>query len=114
MFIFLFLTDMLLGLRPKVSASHVRFSRTRVHTVIAVSLLLALLPAARAQTLGSSGTISGSVVDPSGAIVPGATVEIQNPVSGYRRSTAKDGSGHFQFTNVPFNPYHLGVTAAGF
>ena len=54
------------------------------------------------------------VLDPSGKTVANATVEITNVVSGYSRTmnTAKDGS--FRFTNVPFNPYHLSVTANGF
>jgi len=62
----------------------------------------------------SSGTISGTVVDPSGAVVAQATVEIHNPVSEYDRSTTTDSSGNFAFSNVPFNPYHLSVTATGF
>ncbi len=59
-------------------------------------------------------SITGTVVDPSGRVVVNATVEIHNPVSGYDRSTATDGSGNFTFPNVPFNPYHLSVAAVGF
>ena len=68
---------------------------------------------ARAQT-GSSTSIIGTVVDPSGAVVPNATVEVRNPVSGFSRSTATDSSGKFSIPNVPFNPYHVTVTGAGF
>ena len=77
------------------------------------SLLLISAPAF-SQSLGNSGTIQGTVVDPSGGAIKGATVIIQNPVSGYARSAQTDPSGHFQFANIPFNPYHLTVTAAGF
>jgi hypothetical protein len=59
-------------------------------------------------------SISGTVVDPTGAVVVNATVEVHNPVSGYDRSTSTDTSGKFNFPNVPFNPYHLTVTATGF
>ena len=62
----------------------------------------------------NSGTISGTVVDPSAAVVANATIEIHNPVSGLDRTTTTDSSGAFNFPNVPFNPYHLSVTAAGF
>ncbi len=62
----------------------------------------------------SSGSIRGSVLDQSGAAIPGATVEIQNPVSQYTKSTQTDGQGNFAFDNLPYNPYHLSVTAAGF
>jgi hypothetical protein len=67
-----------------------------------------------AQSLGTSGTIQGTVVDPSGAVVAGARIEIQNPVSGYQHSATSDADGKFIFSNVPFNPYHLTVTRQGF
>jgi hypothetical protein len=66
-----------------------------------------------AAQLGA-GSVTGAILDPTGAVVPNATVEIHNPVSGFIRSTATDSSGKFAFNNVPFNPYHLSVTAEGF
>jgi len=41
-------------------------------------------------------------------------MQLFNPVSHFDRSTTTDGSGKFSFPNVPFNPYHLSVTGAGF
>jgi Carboxypeptidase regulatory-like domain/TonB-dependent Receptor Plug Domain len=78
---------------------------------LAVSCTAAI---ASAQSVGNSGSINGTVTDPSGAVVPGVQVEIHNPVSGYDRAATTDASGHFEFTNVPFNPYHLTVTGPGF
>jgi len=69
---------------------------------------------ATAQSAGNAGSINGTVVDPTGAVVPNATIEIRNPVSQFDRSTTSDGSGKFEFTNVPFNPYHLTVKAQSF
>ena len=69
---------------------------------------------AGAQSAGNSGSINGTVLDSTGAVVPNAKVEIRNSVSGFDRSTTSDSSGAFQFTNIPFNPYHLSVSAAGF
>ncbi len=62
----------------------------------------------------TNGTVHGSVVDPSGAAVNGATVEIQNPVSHYSESTQTDSAGNFQFVNIPYNNYHVSTTANGF
>src|SRR6201993_1958101 len=62
----------------------------------------------------NSGSITGMVSDPSGAVIPGASVSIQNPVSAYSRTTTSDSAGHFRFSNLPFNPYHLTVTKDGF
>jgi len=67
-----------------------------------------------AQSVGSAGTVTGAVTDPSGAVLPGATATILNPVSGFARTTTTDSSGEFSITNIPFNPYHLTVSAAGF
>jgi hypothetical protein len=62
----------------------------------------------------NASSISGTVLDPSGASVAQATITIHDPVSGYARSATSDGSGSFRFSNVPFNTYHLEVTASGF
>jgi hypothetical protein len=53
-------------------------------------------------------------VDQTGAVVPNATVEIHNPVSAFQRTTSTDSAGKFAISNVPFNPYHVSVTAEGF
>jgi hypothetical protein len=66
-----------------------------------------------AQSL-TSGTLTGKVADPTGALIPLATVTIENPVSGYRQSTKTDSKRTFSFKNLPFNPYHLQVIAKGF
>lgn len=75
--------------------------------------VLLSLPA-KAQAGAISGTITGSITDPSGAVVPGATVTIQNPVTQYERATHSDNTGHFQFPNVPYESYHMTVKAKGF
>ncbi|HVB99157.1 MAG TPA: TonB-dependent receptor, partial [Candidatus Dormibacteraeota bacterium] len=73
---------------------------------------LGFVSRARGQT--TSATVSGTVVDPSGAVVPHAVVMIQNPVSGYIQTAKTDSAGAFSIPNVPFNPYHMTVTATGF
>jgi carboxypeptidase family protein len=87
--------------------------RKSLRTPIAIVLYFALGLGADAQS-GSSTSVSGTVLDPSGAVVPNATVEIRNPVSAFDRTTPTDSAGQFTIPNVPFNPYHLKVTAPGF
>jgi hypothetical protein len=67
-----------------------------------------------AQSAGNYGTVYGTVTDTSGAVVPNATVTIENPVSRYSRQSTSDRAGHFQFSNLPLNPYHLTIVASGF
>ncbi len=81
---------------------------------VAIFAVIFITTAVTGQSAGNSGSINGSVVDPTGAVVPNATVKVHNPVSGFDRSTATDAAGKFAFTNIPFNPYHLTVTAEGF
>ena len=81
---------------------------------IAIIAVTFLNGAVWAQSGGNAGSIEGTVVDPTGAVVPKAEVEIHNPVSGLKRTTTSDAAGKFSFSNVPFNPYHLVVTAEGF
>jgi hypothetical protein len=86
----------------------------KVPAVFCVTLFAAV-PCGFAQpTNASSGTVRGSVVDPSGGAIVGAAVSIGNPVSGYMRSTVTDSQGKFEFGNLPFNSYHLNTTAPNF
>ena len=84
-----------------------------VFILLGFSMGVFCAPGAAAQA-GSTGTIKGTVTDPTGAVVPGAIVKIQNPVSQYARTATTDGQGDFQFINVPFDSYHLTAHASGF
>lgn len=80
-------------------------------------LVFSILGVAFASVLaqsGNSGTVRGTVTDPSGAVIPGATVRITNALSGLDKTTTADATGQFQFANVPFHPYSVTVSAAGF
>jgi hypothetical protein len=76
--------------------------------------LFLLTVAAHAQSLGNAGTIEGTVVDPSAASVPKATITLTNAVTGYKQSVESDANGVFRLTNIPPNTYHLTATAPGF
>ncbi|MGA7471694.1 MAG: carboxypeptidase-like regulatory domain-containing protein, partial [Candidatus Sulfotelmatobacter sp.] len=89
------------------------YSKSLSATFVVVFLLVLGLQA-HAQSGGSSGSISGTVLDPTGAVVAFAGVEIHNPVSHFDRTTATDSSGKFTIPNVPFNPYHVTVLGRGF
>lgn len=87
---------------------------TRISSRILFVALGLLLLAASSFAQGNSGSIEGAVKDPSGSSVAGATVEITYLVSGFHRETTTGTDGNFRFTNIPFNPYHMVVTATGF
>jgi hypothetical protein len=63
---------------------------------------------------GNAGAVRGTVTDPSGAVISSAAVHLVNSVSGLDRTATTDALGQFEISNVPFNPYRISVSAAGF
>jgi hypothetical protein len=80
--------------------------------LVIASLLIVPAPAAHAQT--SFGRISGSVTDPSGAAIAGATVKTTNTDTQASRSVLTDSGGVYVFTNLPVGPYTLDASQTGF
>jgi Carboxypeptidase regulatory-like domain len=78
--------------------------------VLFVILLFVSVGAAADPT----GTISGLVTDPSGAVIPGATVTVKHASTGLTRSTVTDAQGAFLFPLMPVGGYGLTVEASGF
>ncbi len=79
-----------------------------------IAMSAAALCSAPLYSQGTSGTLSGTVADATGALVPNASVTLRNVVSGYTRAVQADSSGRYLFTNIPFNHYHVTADAAGF
>jgi hypothetical protein len=82
-------------------------------TIFATVFVLAgsLLPA-DAQTL--TGSLSGTVVDSSDAILPGATITLINELSGDQRATVTNEAGNFVFAAVQAGTYTVKVELSGF
>lgn len=62
----------------------------------------------------TAGTLNGTVTDASGAVIPGAKVSVNDPVSGLARKTTTDDSGTFTIPNLPFGSYRVTVQSRGF
>ncbi|HYL94702.1 MAG TPA: carboxypeptidase-like regulatory domain-containing protein, partial [Terriglobales bacterium] len=65
-----------------------------------------------AQT--SVTSVRGAVTDPSGAVLPGAQVSLDNPASGFHESATSDSKGLYVFPQIPPGKYMLSVKASGF
>jgi hypothetical protein len=93
------------------------FSTLRPRAVSAVLTLLLLaicfLPS-HIQAQAVSGSITGVILDPSGNVIPGATVKATNSATGVEHSVTTDPAGHFAFSNLIAGQYQLVVTMAGF
>ena len=79
-------------------------------------LIFSFLLTSTANILAQStgGRITGTVGDPSGAIVPGVKVALINEASGVNRDTVTDASGGYVFPQVPVGEYRLEFDGAGF
>ena len=77
-----------------------------------LALLAVFFPGTRLHA--QTGLITGTVVDPSGAAIPGAHVQIINQATGaITRDTTADASGTFRALNVPAATYRIKVSAPG-
>ena len=81
-------------------------------TVSAVLLALTLVVVSHGQN--RVGTVQGTVKDPDGALVAGATVTIAQPVTGYKQTAQTNTEGAFKLVNVPFNTYRVQAEFSGF
>ncbi|HEV7860435.1 MAG TPA: carboxypeptidase regulatory-like domain-containing protein [Pyrinomonadaceae bacterium] len=81
--------------------------------IIAAAVMLFGVPSnTLAQT--SKGTIVGTVLDPNGAAVPGATIKLTNIATGVSREATTVSEGTFRFEAVDPGNYKIEVTAGGF
>src|SRR6266436_4515386 len=79
---------------------------------LAVLMILSLGVVANAQTF--RGAINGTVTDPSGAVVPNATVKATEVATGIDHATTTTTDGEFAFQDIPLGFYKVTVTTPGF
>lgn len=80
-------------------------------TALLLLLSLSLFPA---YGQVDQGALAGTVTDPSGAVVPNATVTITNVDTGFTQTDKTDGRGTYTFSPVKIGKYSVKVTAPGF
>ena len=79
-------------------------------------LLIVFLLLSTALLVGQTfrGTILGSVTDPSGAFVAGASVKVRNLATGLERTTVTSGDGSYSVSELPIGTYSVSITLTGF
>src|SRR5215471_276784 len=86
----------------------------RLFKLALLSLLLGLCVLPLPAQIRIAGGISGTITDPTGAVVPGAKVELQDEGTGITKSTTANGQGEFRFPDLNFGFYQVSVTVQGF
>ena len=67
-----------------------------------------------AQSQSTTGTLQGTVVDPNGAVLSGASVTVRNVNTGFVRTVASNSDGFFTAPLLPLGTYRVTTSANGF
>src|SRR6267143_1505435 len=62
----------------------------------------------------STATVQGTVSDPKGAVIPGASVIVRNEATSLERTTQTDPDGNYQLAALPVGNYRVEVRVQGF
>jgi len=82
-----------------------------LHLALGAAFLLGISSNVLAQSAG--GTLRGTVLDPSGALVPRAEVTVSN-ATGFSRTLKSDATGNFDVTHLAPGSYSVSINATGF
>jgi Carboxypeptidase regulatory-like domain/TonB dependent receptor len=87
-----------------------------IRSLLGMALLLALALSIPLTAIGQAfrGGINGTVTDPSGAVVPGVTIEIVDTATGVSHKTISSTAGEFSFQDLSLGSYTLTAVATGF
>lgn len=90
------------------------FSRALIGSMAACLLLLFAFSVPSARGQATNGTVTVTVLDQSGAYVPGASLALRNLDTNHVTSGTTEGDGLYTFASVPFGTFELTASKAGF
>jgi hypothetical protein len=90
------------------------FQRSNRVWLASLSILILGLLCSSLMAQNTTGLLTGSVSDPSGAVIPGANVVLKNELSGDERKTITNNDGFFSISGVQVGDFTVIITAQGF
>ncbi|HEY2847711.1 MAG TPA: carboxypeptidase regulatory-like domain-containing protein, partial [Pyrinomonadaceae bacterium] len=85
-----------------------------VAMILLIAATLICVGSAFAQTQATAADLSGTVTDPNGAVVTGATITARNSATGISRTVTADSDGHYSLIGLPPGEYEVSAEAANF
>jgi hypothetical protein len=82
--------------------------------VMLIGMLMLAIPGSKVFAQDTNASLSGTVADPTGAVIPGAKLTLTSESTGFQVNFEADGSGEYSFRNLVPGKYDLSTTAAGF
>src|SRR5262249_18103333 len=86
--------------------------KTISRTIILTTVML--LAAAHLHAHGATASISGTVLDPTGAGIPGASITVKNVGTAFTRTVISDDQGRYVAPELPIGEYEVQASLAGF
>jgi hypothetical protein len=77
-------------------------------------ILICLLAVPALLRSDTRGSVHGKLLDPTDAVIPGATVQLVSVLDGQQRTAVTDAQGHFNFLFLDAGPYRLSAAVEGF
>jgi hypothetical protein len=91
----------------------VRALRLSLFCLVMASFLVTIFPQP-ANAQGLYGSVTGTVTDQTGAVVPGAQLTITNDATGFKRQATTDTTGRYRTLDLPQGTYTIEVSVSGF
>jgi len=103
-------------LRHGAAAMRSTYSFANHHVFLGLMLLVAVIGclSAFAQVDYATATLKGTVFDPQGAVISGATITATNPGTAVAKTTKSGGDGSYQILALPPGTYQVAIEAQGF
>ncbi len=86
----------------------------KTNITLLVAVLVFAVPGLLGQSQITTGTIQGTISDPSGAVVPNAKVALKNVATGFQRTLTTDNEGRYLAPLLEVGNYEITISAAGF
>lgn len=95
----------------RLAATH---QNSLVYILLVIAAIACVFTGTNASAQATTGSIVGTVTDPTQAVIPNAAVTVTNVSTSVARSTKTDASGHYEFLSLPVSTYNLTVVQTGF
>src|SRR5438132_7600168 len=79
-----------------------------------LAIIITIASAGAGYTQGASGSVSGTVKDETGGLLPGASVQVTNADTSLTRTLVTDANGRYTAPDLPPGPYEVKATLPGF
>src|SRR5207249_10006285 len=87
---------------------------TRIVSKLVLALLMTFFGSVTALAQATDGNIVGTVFDPTGAVVGGASLELENVATGLKFESSTNADGQYRFNNILVGSYKITARATGF